>query len=116
MSVDDVDLQHAEGESYTGATTPSSSNPYSSSSNTMRSNVSPGLPVNLSSAPANGNAGGQMYVNDSYHGLGLGLRRTASLAISTSDMESLYNRNDQFARLMSGQESEFGEPPPTYTP
>ena len=82
----------------------------------MRNSNSHGLPVDLSRGLVNGNTDGQAYVNDSYHGLGLGLRRTASLAMSVSDMESLYNRNVQFARLVSGQESEFGEPPPTYTP
>ncbi|TDL22999.1 hypothetical protein BD410DRAFT_839307 [Rickenella mellea] len=37
-----------------------------------------------------------------------------AVSLTPSDVESLYNRNSQFARLVAGQESELGEEPPRY--
>ncbi len=39
---------------------------------------------------------------------------SSALEPGETDMDSLYHRNTQFARLVSGQESEFGEAPPKY--
>lgn len=43
---------------------------------------------------------------------GLGLSRVPSDV--PSEVESIYRRNTQFARLIAGEESEIGEAPPTY--
>ncbi|KAF8229035.1 hypothetical protein L208DRAFT_1364283 [Tricholoma matsutake] len=41
-------------------------------------------------------------------------RSTATTTLPQND--SMFNRSNQYERLISGQESEFGEAPPTYTP
>ena len=46
------------------------------------------------------------------HPLGLDLSRVPSEV--PSEVESIYRRNTQFARLIAGEESEIGEAPPTY--
>jgi hypothetical protein len=44
----------------------------------------------------------------------IGSPSQVSLA-TTSETESLYRRNTQFARLVAGEESEIGEAPPSYS-
>jgi hypothetical protein len=40
----------------------------------------------------------------------------SGVASTSGHSNLLFNRSNQYERLISGQESEFGEAPPTYTP